>query len=476
MSSKRAGLIVAGVGVMIGLVFVLADVLRLSPDVGRDFGTLQIVGVSVGALILVGGIVFSLEPHKSVAYTRLNERLSQSERWATVVERLHSVVLSLNVLYALIWLYLFVLTVLYLRITPALWFTATKLALIGFLVIFFGWVALFTGRRANLNLLLITTGVLVIGQVALNPERKAQFPAGSTRYPAPYTMFVGQPGKFDHNDLGYRGHLPPDEKGDEYRVFILGGSAVYVADFVPQLERLAHEDGFSEVAVYNWGVVSGVSGMEITTILHRVIDYQPDLVILYNGGNDVTVPYFWDPRPGYPFNFVVYEKAVGILQYRNLPALAPTILAQSEVIRILFRPELEQSLASLARVRAEAGYGTQEWEEQVVDGYLSNMDRACRLAEAFDFRLAVFLQPLAEGQFSPDYQQYIDRQYDQIIAGYDELAEQYSADGRCYFIDASDVCDEVGCQFEDYIHVFSWYNKDIARYLYGHLTGRDLIR
>jgi len=165
-----------------------------------------------------------------------------------------------------------------------------------------------------------------------------------------------------------------------------------------------------------------------------------------------------------------------VLQYGDLPTLGTMALAQSDLIRVLFRLELEQRLGSLARVRAEAGYGTPGWEEEVVDGYLTNVDRACHLAEAFDFKLVVFLQPLAEGQFTPEYQSYIHRQYDRVRAGFDDLTEQYSGDGRCYFIDASDVCEEVGCQFEDYIHVFSWYNDDIARYIYGHLVELDLLR
>ena len=56
MSSKTIGLIVAIVGVLVGLFFVLADVTGVGASPGR-FGTRQIIGTAAGALIFIVGVV-----------------------------------------------------------------------------------------------------------------------------------------------------------------------------------------------------------------------------------------------------------------------------------------------------------------------------------------------------------------------------------------------------------------------------------
>lgn len=85
---------------------------------------------------------------------------------------------------------------------------------------------------------------------------------------------------------------------EEYRVFFLGGSTVYVgkppiADLV---QRLFHEHGIKNVKVYNFGVVSSVSGMELARIVFELSDLAPDLIVMYNGGNDILQPWSWDRR------------------------------------------------------------------------------------------------------------------------------------------------------------------------------------
>lgn len=56
MSSKTIGLIVAIVGVLVGLFFVLADVIGVGASPDR-FGSRQIIGTAVGALIFIVGVV-----------------------------------------------------------------------------------------------------------------------------------------------------------------------------------------------------------------------------------------------------------------------------------------------------------------------------------------------------------------------------------------------------------------------------------
>jgi peptidoglycan/LPS O-acetylase OafA/YrhL len=55
MSRRAVGLTVAVVGLIVGLLFALADVIGLGGSPG--FGTRQLIGALVGAVILIVGIV-----------------------------------------------------------------------------------------------------------------------------------------------------------------------------------------------------------------------------------------------------------------------------------------------------------------------------------------------------------------------------------------------------------------------------------
>jgi lysophospholipase L1-like esterase len=118
--------------------------------------------------------------------------------------------------------------------------------------------------------------------------------------PHPYLSYAPTPGyskgQTFHNALGYRNNEFPLEKPNgAYRIVTLGGSSTYdvrIEDnnqtFAAQLEKLLKEEyGYQQVEVINAGV-PGYNSWEILTNLEfRVLDLDPDLVIIYEGTNDV---------------------------------------------------------------------------------------------------------------------------------------------------------------------------------------------
>ncbi len=118
--------------------------------------------------------------------------------------------------------------------------------------------------------------------------------------PHPYLAYSPTPnfqkGLTSHNSLGYRNDEFPLEKPDGvYRIVALGGSSTYdvsIKDnsetFTAQLEKLLNEEyGYTNVQVINAGV-PGYNSWEILVNLEfRVLDLDPDLVIIYEGTNDV---------------------------------------------------------------------------------------------------------------------------------------------------------------------------------------------
>jgi lysophospholipase L1-like esterase len=118
--------------------------------------------------------------------------------------------------------------------------------------------------------------------------------------PHPYLSYYPTPnyrkGQTYHNSLSYRNdEFPLEKPSGVYRIVALGGSSTYdvriednAATFTAQLERLLREDyGYQNVQVINAGV-PGYNSWEILVNLEfRVMDLDPDLVIIYEGTNDV---------------------------------------------------------------------------------------------------------------------------------------------------------------------------------------------
>ncbi|HET6598293.1 MAG TPA: SGNH/GDSL hydrolase family protein [Anaerolineales bacterium] len=118
--------------------------------------------------------------------------------------------------------------------------------------------------------------------------------------PHPYLGYYPNPnyrkGQTSHNSLGYRSDEFPLEKPDGvYRIVALGGSSTYdvsIKDnqktFTAQLEKLLKDEyGYQNVQVINAGV-PGYNSWEILANLEfRVLDLDPDLVIIYENTNDV---------------------------------------------------------------------------------------------------------------------------------------------------------------------------------------------
>jgi lysophospholipase L1-like esterase len=118
--------------------------------------------------------------------------------------------------------------------------------------------------------------------------------------PHPYLGYYPTPnyhkGGIVHNSLGYRSdEFSLAKPSGVYRIVVLGGSSTYdvsiedyAKTFTAQLEqRLKDEYGYENVEVINAGV-PGYNSWEILINLEfRVLDLDPDLVIIYEGTNDV---------------------------------------------------------------------------------------------------------------------------------------------------------------------------------------------
>ena len=266
--------------------------------------------------------------------------------------------------------------------------------------------------RTLLLVVLVVLGCFAVLEVAArrlvtgSTPFEQRFPVDAVRGPVPYSMFGGVPNAalgagYDIaerlNSQGYRGREATEPKPlGELRVVVLGGSTVFEGEpALPELlERELQKRGIAKVACFNFGVVSSVSGMEVSRLLFEVTDLQPDLVVFYGGGNDLLLPAVYDPRPGYPFNFVVYESNPLL---RRDPSTFPSFALfayGSQLLRTVAPAYFEKRFVDLAALRERVGYGSEEWKASIAATYVKNLGRGHHLARAWDADFVAFFQPL----------------------------------------------------------------------------------
>lgn len=135
-----------------------------------------------------------------------------------------------------------------------------------------------------------------------NEFKESQF----ERYPFPYDMFRAKPNIADHNKYGFRGPVADDFVDKKiFKIGFFGGSTGFYGN--PPIPKLLEEKlkkrGYKNI-VFNFSSVSSSHSQHI----HRLVEFMNfnfDLIIFYGGGNETLNYYFYDTRPGYPYNFFI---------------------------------------------------------------------------------------------------------------------------------------------------------------------------
>ncbi len=113
----------------------------------------------------------------------------------------------------------------------------------------------------------------------------------------PFVGFAPSPDFPGHNSLGYRGPeiVQPKPEGT-YRIVALGGSTTYGFGIIEddktwpaQLQRVLRDEyDYPQVEVINAGVQLYTTWETLVNFEFRVLDLDPDLIIVYHATNDIT--------------------------------------------------------------------------------------------------------------------------------------------------------------------------------------------
>ena len=141
----------------------------------------------------------------------------------------------------------------------------------------------------------------------------------------PYLAFRMPPGfhsdTININSRGFRGKEFSAEKAPgTYRIIIVGGSGAmgYGSSsddtaFSQVLENMLNDASKNmKFEVINAGLASAISAQELVLLVTELIDLKPDMVIVFDGFNDIVGSVINDRRPNYPWRFETVEKALKV--------------------------------------------------------------------------------------------------------------------------------------------------------------------
>lgn len=199
------------------------------------------------------------------------------------------------------------------------------------------------------------------------------------RKATPYIEFKGAPNKLDHDQHGYR-WLPKTVDDRSIKIAFFGGSTGYQGDppIALILESLLNQTANPRVQVANFSVVSSNHRQHLHNIIESRVLFEPDLIIFYGGYNETVQSGFYDPRPGYPYNYY----------YRNeTPPLNQLLIRYSPTFylidKILTRHGLG-GLTPLAELKTAEQPFSPQWNEKIVSKYFETLDLAQRITGSFE--------------------------------------------------------------------------------------------
>ena len=213
--------------------------------------------------------------------------------------------------------------------------------------------------------------------------------------------------------------LPKRKPAGQLRIAFLGSSAVelgstYETTLPGALRSLLRERYPNrDIEVINAAIQSSVSRQSIAHLVFTVVDYDPDIVILHDGVNDIGMPLTYESRPNFPYNFQTMVEAWDAYREEHQRPLWEVLLNRSRVyagLRARWGDEESATTVNTVAlglnkapnaVSADEVMRNEDFARNHVAAYLSNWRQLIELSEAFGFGSICVFQPT--GGLDRDY-------------------------------------------------------------------------
>ena len=261
------------------------------------------------------------------------------------------------------------------------------------------------------------------------------------------------------NSDGFRGSEIDQNKDKETtRIFVVGGSTVFGVgvsdnDAIPaQLQKIYDSSEIKNVEIINAGIPANMSFDELDLIKENIVNYQPDIVIIYDGFNDIANNY----RDASKENVSVNELILRTLM-KNESYLTPNV-----ILKNYFKWKSDNRSTTF----------NSETINEKVSIWTKSLDKVCAIGKENNFQTIIVLQPfLATGSkiLSQEEKNYAEK-YDSVTMAkhYQVFSDHLDEFKNCEnTFDLRNIFDSHNeTLFFDQAHLGPYGNKIIAEKLY----------
>ncbi|MCP4551050.1 MAG: hypothetical protein GY834_03175 [Bacteroidetes bacterium] len=276
------------------------------------------------------------------------------------------------------------------------------------------------------------------------------------RFPAPYVAFTGKPNEADHNEKGFRGPSFIESKPSDLKIAFFGGSTGYGGN--PPIARIMEirlkELLGENVFVSNYSVVSSNHRQHLHGIIEYLPKNKPDLIIFYGGFNETIQSGFYDPRPGYPYNFFYRSETRPFFKL---------LLENSAIIG-----EIDKKLgvvSGIKKIRKKQQPFSESWNNRIANKYFETLMLASNVTSTIEStrfgatRFLAFYQPYQV----PEY----------FVSKHNEIKDYISSIKYAY--DVSSEYDSLGKEvYRDIVHV-NQEAKEIMAHKIADIVAKELL-
>ncbi len=295
------------------------------------------------------------------------------------------------------------------------------------------------GAAIALYFLFLVVVVIVADVVLLRRILGFGYPRNYERCSAPYVMFVGWPGSAPNNAHGFRGRSLDEARARDFKIAFFGGSTGYMGDPpIPAIVESRLKTMVNmPVFVANFSVISSNHRQHLHMLVEYLLKRKVDVVVFYGGYNETVQSGYYDPRPGYPFNFFYQEEASPWVK----------ILLENSAVAGEIDRKYRGVISGLSTLQDQYHPFSEKWNGQIVDIYFETLELASKLVSSINsdyFGKAIFLAFYQPYQVPDEFlaaHQSIKKRMVALPYGYD-FSDRYDALGKGVYTDIVHVSQE----------------------------------
>jgi len=273
------------------------------------------------------------------------------------------------------------------------------------------------------------------------------------------------------NDYGFRGNELENNE-DIYRIVIVGGSTVFgtaVFDHESIPAELANDfDDFENVEIINAGIASITSNEEIFHIKNKINTIKPDLIIIYDGANDVHYKIT---------NYSVPSSDSTTISFKDFQEYfrTPVVIYRNLISPLLSNFQTDDKKNNNAPGKIMESYKENfQLSDKVSEKWYQNMKDFCDFSNKNNIKSVVIIQPtIYHGKkILTNYETgfYLDDIFTKTT--FTKMREKLGQLPECTLkVDLSDVFEnvEIGI-YRDGVHLNNQGNKLIANKIYENIS------